>query len=1047
MRHFGYLLLTALCFAVSAVAQVSTANVTGAVEDSSGARIAGAGVKLVNSQTGTENDSTTNQYGIFLLPGVIPGKYILQIERKGFATAQFTGITLNVGDSKQFLIRMKVSSVDQTVVIDAAGMTLNTSDASVSTVVDRKFVANIPLNGRSFQDLISMTPGTVTQSPQAVGPGDFSVNGERPDSNSFTVDGVSGDIGTGMLFGHRKIASTGSYAGTTALGTTQGLVSVDALQEFRVLSSSYPAEYGRTSGAQFSLLTRSGSNTFHGSFYDYGRNDVFDAQDWFTVYDQTYQVKPSFHQQDFGGTLGGPITLYKIYRGQDKSFFFISYEGLRESQPTAPLVQYVPDYSLHSLVPTPLQPVIDAFPYPAARKPYRDGTGLSPFIVNAISLPGHVRSINIRADHNFSPKLSAFLRYGDASSDSQTRTLSSLSITGMKTRTFTFGATGQLSATKSDDFRLGYASGESRLNTVVNQDYSFDFWGNGAIDLNRDLGIPGFYSSARAEVYIRIPGIGESHINTDDASSSIKQWNIKNTFSLQAGHHLLRLGVDQRNIVSTITPPALALEADFFNRDAMLNNLASDVTITKSAPATPVLNEFSAFAQDDWRVSNALSFSLGLRWEVNPPPGEAHGRNAYTLLGDLRSPATLTLAPRGTPLWHTSWNNFAPRFGTAWVADDRPGRELVARAGGGVFFDTANQAAIRAFNAVGFSTAVHPYNVPIPVAASQFDFSPTSSAPIASTTAFAFPSHLQPPYALQWNVAVDKALGKNQTLTISYVGAAGHRLLQSQFTNISGENPNIGEAYYFPGKITSSYQALQVKFQRSISPGLQVLASYALSHTLDYGSTSAAFPLTHGTSDFDVRHNFETALSWDAPRPSGGWVRRNLGSGWGIDGRVFARTAFPVTLLGNVSSDPVTGDRYYSGVDRIPGRPLYLKGSQYPGGRIFNGGPDAPNPAFQLPVGSSPGDLPRNALRGFGAWEGNLAGRRDIYLYERLNMQLRVETFNLFNHPDLGYVEPHLTDELFGQSTLMLNQSFGSTGSLYQQGGPRSIQFMLKLAF
>jgi hypothetical protein len=1044
MTHIKYLLLAALCFALSATAQVSTATITGIVEDSTGARISGAGVKLINAETGAENDSTTSQYGIFLLPGVIPGKYTLQIERSGFATAQFGGIILNIGDSKQFLIRMKVGSVDQTVRIDADGMTLNTTDASVSTVVNRKFVANIPLNGRSFQDLISMTPGTVTQSPQVLSSGDFSVDGQRPDANSFTVDGVSGDVGAATLAGSRKIASTGRYAETTALGTTQGLVSLDALQEFRVLSSSYSAEYGRTPGGQFTLLTRSGANTFHGSAYDYGRNDIFDAADWFSQYNLTNRTL-SFHQQDFGGTLSGPIRLPTINPRPEKSYFFLSYEGLRVSQPTAPLVQYVPDASLHYEVPSSLQPVINAFPYPYAGKAFSYETGLSPFI-KPFSLPSHVGSTSIRIDHNFSPKISTFLRFGDTSSDSQAINLSDLSIIGMKTRTFTLGATAQFSASKSDDFRLGYARSSSRLDTVVSDAHN-GLGGSDSPDLNGDLGILNSNAPARSEVYIRIPDIGESFIDADNASSSIRQWNIRNTYSVQNGQHLLRLGIDQRNIVSQINPPAITLEADFFNRAAILNNLASDIVITKTEPATPVFNEFSAFAQDDWRVTTNLNLSLGLRWEVDPPPSEAHGRNAYTLLGDLRFPSTMTLAPRGTPLWHTGWTNFAPRLGAAWVADDRAGREVILRAGGGLFFDTANQAAVGAFNAVGFSATVHPYNVPIPVAASQFDFSPASSALNVGITAYAFAPHLQLPYALQWNVSADKALGKNQTLTASYVGAVGRRLLQSQFTNITGENSQVGEVYYFPGNVTSAYHALQVKFQRAISPGLQVLTSYALSHTIDEGSTSGAFPLTRGTSDFDVRHNLETALSWDSPKPSGGWLRRSLESGWGMDGRLFARTAFPATLVGNLFSDPVTGDRYYSGVDLIPGRPLYLKDSQYPGGRIFNGGPNASAPAFQLPAGSAPGNFPRNMLRGFGAWEMNLAGRREIPLYERLSMQLRLETFNLFNHPDLGYVDPHLTDELFGQSTLMLNQSFGPTGSLYQQGGPRSIQFMLRITF
>lgn len=1040
-RSLSIWVLITLFFAGCAIAQVSMANATGTVEDSTGARIPDASVRLINVLTGAESDSTTNQYGIFILPGVLPGNYLLQIERDGFATAQFTGITLNIGDTKSFLIRMKLGSIDQMVTVDAEGMVVNTADASVGAVVDRKFVRNIPLNGRSFQDLISMTPGIVTQSPQTVGLGDFSVNGQQTDTNSFIVDGVSGNIGLAGLAGSRKLPSAGRCAGTTALGTTQSLVSVDALQEFRVLGSTYSAEYGDVPGGQFLLLTRSGTSIFHGSAYSYIRNNIFDAQDWFTRFNFS-PIGVSFHQQDFGGTLGGPLSLPKLNRKGGKTFFFSSFEGLNVDQPTAPLVQYVPDMPLRQEVPDALKPIINAFPAPGGPPADPKGLGLAPFVSGAFSLPSHIRSTGIRMDHIFSPRLSSFVRYSDTPSDSQSRILSSLSTAHLHTQTFTFGATAQLSTSWSNDVGVGYAKSTSVLDTRL-ENYLL----GQSSDLASDFGVPSSSTSTRTDVYIRIPAIGESEINTDHAASFLHQWDLRDSFTVQAAHHLMRFGFDQRRIVSAVRPPALSIEADFYNRASMLNNAASSIFITKTEPATPVFNEFAAYIQDEWRVSQSISLSLGLRWEVDPPPGELEGKNAYTLLGDIRSPASFTLAPRGTPLWHTSWHNFAPRIGVAWGLNNAPGKDTVLRAGTGIYFDTANQAAVGAFDAVGFSATVHPDISSLPLNSSEFNFSATPKAPYVDSTAFAFPSHLQQPYNLQWNVALDRALGKKQTATLSYVGAAGRRLLQVQSRDIHTLNPNFSEVYFFPNGLTSNYQSLQMRFQRSISPGLQVLASYAWSHALDYGSTAPAFPQVRGNSTFDVRQNFQAAISWDGPKLSGSWSRRNLLTGWGADGRLLARTAFPITMLGNLVSDPVTGDRYYSGVDLVPNRPLYLYGSQYPGGRAINGGPKALNPAFQLPDLNGSGNAPRNNLRGFDEQQVNLALRKDLKLYDRFSLQLRAETFNLFNHPDLGYVDPHLTDALSGQSTLMLNQSFGSGGSLYQQGGPRSVQFMLKLQF
>lgn len=1035
-------------------AQISTASLMGLVQDSSAAAIPDANVKLINTQTGTENDSETGGDGSFILSGVLPGAYTLQINRTGFATTQLNGINLNVGDTKNLLIRLKIGSVAESVTVDASGLTLNSTDAAVSTVVDRRFVGTIPLNGRSFQDLISMTPGVVTQSPQAAGQGgdtdgDFSVNGQRPDSNSFYVDGVSANINSGLTNGHSSVASTGSTGGSTALGTTQSLVSVDALQEFRVLSSTYSAEYGRTPGGQFSFLTRSATNTIHGSLYTYWRGSVFDALDWFTPNINTFGSYRYFSQNDFGGTLGMPIKLRSRSDGHDKTFLFLSQEGLLLTQPTPPTYEYVPSIAVRQEAKT-TPSFLDYFPYPGSTTDIPDASGkpsgLS-FLVyfGSDSLPALLNSTNVRLDHTFSPKFSTFVRYGDTPSYSQAVQISSLTTSRMRTRTFTLGASAQLSNRMNDDFRLGFNSSKSSTNTKTSPYGNYGDYSVSAF--NKLVGMPDIHSLAKTEIFLHIAGVGDSEINTDVATGSLGQWNLRNTFTLQAANHVFKFGIDHRHIDSTIHPSPLSVQADFFSRQSMVNGIASDIVVTRNEPASPTLDQFSAFAQDEWRASPSLTLSLGLRWEVNPPPKGRHGMDAYTAIGDTSSPATLKLAPRGTPLWHTSWFNLAPRFGAAWMVDARPDKELIVRAGGGIFFDTGDQPSLQAYTAAGFTSSAYFKSAALPVTPAQLSFATIPAPPFTNSTVFAFPSHLQLPYSTQWDIALEKALGKNQSFTISYVGAHGARLLQEQRRNISSLNPNFGDLSFFSGGVTSNYQSLQAKFQRSISHGVQALASYTWAHTLDYGSTDPAYPLTYGNSDLDVRHNLEAALSWDMPKlTQNTFVKYVLGN-WGLDGRLIARSGYPVTLLGNLFSDPVTGRRYYNGVDFIPSRPLYLYGSSYPGGRMINGGPDATYPAFVLPEGEAPGNAARNSVRGFNALQTNFAIRRDMPIYDRLTIQLRAETFNVFNHPNFGYVDPSLDDRLFGQATKMLNQSFGPTGSLYQQGGPRSVQFSFKLIF
>jgi hypothetical protein len=735
-------------------------------------------------------------------------------------------------------------------------------------VVDQNFVANIPLNGRSFQDLITMTPGIETQSPQGTGlsfgaAGQFSVNGQQTYSNSFIVDGVSADVGASLLTGHQKIPISGDQPGITAIGTTQSLVPVDALQEFRVLGSTYSTEYGRAKGGQFTLLTRSGTNNFHGDLFDYFRNNVADAEDWYAPFTglgfvTPGQITPHYQQNDFGGAVGGPLELPGLYDGRNRTFFFASYEGLVVQQPSAPLVEFFPASNLFQEVPTPILNVLNAFPNTIGGY---SSTGLLPANLGASSYPGVANSTSIRVDQALSPKVSGFFRYGEAPSNSQAGELSSLTKVNVVTRTATLGITAQLPPSISNDFRVGYAASSSALKTTLDNSYYPFGIQNGTI-LNPDLGIPASVTSASADAFIQLPGAGISEIKTDLASSALNEWNFRDTLSVQAAHHLLRFGIDQRHIASEIRPPALSVEADFFTLKSLVDNLASDISITRTHPATPIFNEFAAFIQDEWRVSKSFTLTPGLRWEVDPPPHGANGNDAYTVIGDIASPASLTLAPKGTPLWHIGKLNFAPRLGAVWGLDSKPGRELVFRAGGGVFFETANRPAAEAFDALGFSSTNHLENASVPVTTAQLDFSTAVAAPYTNTAVFLFPQHLQLPYAVQWNVAMEKSLDTSQTLTVSWVGANGRRLLQEQRTDVRSQNPNFGEVN-FPSNLTSNYQALQAKFQRSLSRNLQALVSYSWSHTLDYGSTDPAFPLTRSNSDFDVRQNLQAALSWD----------------------------------------------------------------------------------------------------------------------------------------------------------------------------------------
>jgi hypothetical protein len=254
-------------------------------------------------------------------------------------------------------------------------------------------------------------------------------------------------------------------------------------------------------------------------------------------------------------------------------------------------------------------------------------------------------------------------------------------------------------------------------------------------------------------------------------------------------------------------------------------------------------------------------------------------------------------------------------------------------------------------------------------------------------------------------------------------------------------NPNFGAVLYFQTDVTSNYQALQLQYQRTVTKGIQALASYTWSHALDYGSNATELPLQRGNADFDVRNNFQTGVSWELPiltRQS--WMGAAV-NGWAVDARLITRTAFPVTLGGGVLIDPTTGGEYDGGLNLVASQPTYLYGRQFPGGKAVNPA------AFSLPPSGASGDAPRNFVRGFGESQLNLAVRREIHLHDPFVLQFRAETFNLLNHPNFGYVDPTYTDATFGQATQMLNASLGTVASQYQQGGARSMQFALKLLF
>jgi hypothetical protein len=1040
--------LVSLRLQPNAFAQASSANLTISIADTTGAVVPDAGVVIRNVETNQEQRANSGKAGSAHFSFLKPGHYELMVTKPGFAELSVDNTVVNVGDEKLLQLVLKVGSADQAVTVDASGLTINTTDASVSTVVDRKFVANMPLNGRSFQDLISMTPGVVTASPQgtqgagSVGfSGDFSVNGQRTESNYYTVDGVSANVGAGNGYGVAQAGSSGGIAAGTAFGTTQSLASVDELEEFRVTSSTYSAEYGHGPGGQFGLLTRSGSKAFHGTGFDYLRNSFFDANDWFN--DHYGRPQPALRQNDFGGTFGGPVWLPQLYDGRQKTFFFGSYEGLRITQPQAAVIQYVPDSFMRQQAAAVLQPILDAFP---TQNGLDYGTAASPSLaqfIESYALPGQINSTSIRFDHTLLPKLSSFFRFSNTSSSTSTRSEAVLNSLKFNTRTYTLGATSPFTQAVVNEFRLGFSHSDASNTAVLDS-----FGGAQPINLGNAMGT-GLYPHALPELEILINGAGTALIDEESPQNLQSQWNATDSVSLTSGRHQMKFGVDYRWIRSPKIAPSPLAFALYESAASVVNNAADLGEAQVKVSVVPVFQQFAAYVQDEWHLRPSISLSAGLRWELNPPPSAEGGNTPYTVLGNIGNPSSLQLAPKGTPLWNTAKYNFAPRLGIAWTVHNQSGWETVFRTGGGVYFDTSNEVATQGYNGIGFTvTGIEPTPFPLSFTSSQLAITPSVSAPFAGQTAYAFPAHMQAPYTFQWNASLEQAFGRSQTLTISYIGANGRRLVGEQEI-YHAPNAVFPIVIYFPNGITSSYQALQLKFQRSVARGVHALVSYTWSHSLDFGSNDTSLPLQRGNSDFDVRNNLQAGISWDLPKSTFNRYGDAILGNWGLDARVLMRTAFPITLAGTVQTNPGTGNEFSGGLNYDPSKPVYLYGPQYPGGKAINGGANnKANPAFTRPVGTNvTGNAPRNFVRSFGLSQFNLAARRQFPLYKETSLQFRAEAFNVFNRPNFGYVDPNINDATFGQATTMLNGSLGTMAAQYQQGGARSMQFSLRLQF
>jgi hypothetical protein len=681
-------------------------------------------------------------------------------------------------------------------------------------------------------------------------------------------------------------------------------------------------------------------------------------------------------------------------------------------------------------------------------------------------------------DHTVNDKLTFFGRYNYSPSENIQRggpgfVTNTFAVTEIKTETLTGGATWNVTPQAVNDFRINWSRNKGASVREID-----DF--GGAVPLPESTFFRPPFTNQDSLYTLTIGGgtnsvlrVGSNAINTQ------RQINVIDNLTFLAGLHHLKLGVDYRKLYPIFGPRLYSQNFTFSGfgitgtppvGSVFSGRLSSGSISGVSDTLFPLFTNFSAYVQDTWRVTPRLVLTYGLRWEVNPAPSEKKGNVPFPV-NQIDSVASLDIAQRGEPLYNTTYNNFAPRVGISVKLFQQHGSETVLRSGFGIFYDLGTGPLSGAYSVFPFTATRNlPANTPFPVAATLL-VPPVPDINARPISLNAVDPDLQLPRTYQWNVAVEQSIGSHQAVSATYVGAAGRRLLRLE--SFSNPNPRISFLTLTRGVATSDYHALQLQFQRRLTRGLQSLVSYSWSKSLDTASDDSAAntpvekfdpQLDRGPSNFDVRHQFSMAVTYNIPIRPVNRVVDGVLHNWALDAVFVARSATPVNVT--FSRDIGFGS-FATRPDLVSGVPLYIDDPGAPGGKRINNAPVAGNPRqigpFLVPVAARQGNLGRNSLRGFPLHQLDLAVRRQFNFTDRLNLQFRAEFFNIFNRPNfadpvssLGQVSPtgaFVAGSTFGRSISMLGRSLGSGGTtgglnpLYQVGGPRSLQFGVKLQF
>ena len=821
------------------------------------------------------------------------------------------------------------------------------------------------------------------------------------------------------------------------------------------------------------IITRSGKNEFHGGVFEYFRNEALDAREYFN---KEPAPQTPLRQNIYGGTFSGPMLFPNFgdggpgwYNGRNRTFFFFSYEAHRLRVPKTGQIN-VPSIRVRETGFPALRPLMNAFPIPTGAETTsslcsatptdptpcapngRRYSGVAPYAFS-IGEPSNLDTIGIRIDHTVNSKLMLFGRLNEAPSNVTFGVVPAFK-QHSNTRTVTLGATSVAAKNITNDLRFNFSRSQAKNEVIPNV-------------------IDGGVAVAASALTNGMPGEGVIFLANaqlsggTSADSYQRQINIVDNLSIIGGSHNLKFGFDFRRL----SPIYGTQDQQFisFNRVGLLTGAASRVMITTVQQSKPQFDNWSVYAQDTWKVTRRLTLDLGVRWEINPPPTEKEGRMPPIAQGIVGTDVSgAHLAPEGTQFYKTFWTAFAPRFGAAYQLRTKPGLETVVRGGFGVYYDLGSGTVSGGWPLeVSRSQTIPTQQCPMifPLSNECVERPGITPVTLPTSTQMTVPNeNLKLPYSLHWNLAVEQSLGKQQTISVSYVASAGRRLLTQQILNrepwdivndvpLPRSNTSFGDIVYSFNGPTSDYHSMQVQYRTRLKQGLQVLANYTWSHAIDEVSTdigSTAFGvLERGNANFDVRHNFSSAINYDIPRMDASPMLGRMFRDWSLNAIIHAQSGRPIDLsgvFGNVTSED--GVPFGLRPDLVPAQPLYIDDGSVPGGRRFNAAAFTEPPLTESGQPVRQGTFGRNILRELPLYQVDVALGRSFKFTERLGLQLKAEAFNVLNHPLFSRYGLSVSNpNTFGVPTSTLNVGLGGLNRLYQLGGPRSIQLSARFSF